>query len=103
MSTLIITGALGVLIIVLAIILLTGRGSNLVAGFNTMPKDEKTKYDAKALSKFIGKILLPIGILIPLSGKESIAGWYAWVFVAVTLGLCVFAVIYANTGNRFKK
>jgi len=103
MSSLVITGALGGLMIVLAFVLLAGRGSFLIAGFNTLPKDQKAKYDAKALSKFIGKILLPIGILTIFAGMERIVGWYPWVFVAVTIGLCLFAVIYVNTGNRFKK
>jgi len=96
-------GVIGGLIIVLAIVLMAGRGSFLIAGFNTMPKDQKATYDAKALSKFVGKILLPIGVLIPFTAIEGIAGWYPWVFVAVTFGLCIFAVAYVNTGKRFRK
>jgi len=103
MSDWVVIGAVTGLIIVLAIVLLTGRGSFLIAGFNTMSKDRKAKYDAQALSKFIGKILLPIGILLPFVGIERIAGWYAWVFVAVTLGLSIFAAMYVNAGNRFRK
>ncbi len=47
-------------------ILLSGKGSNLVAGFNTMSKDEKAKYDKVKVSKQAGKALVfvDIGILI---------------------------------------
>ena len=58
-----ITGAAGLSLIVMSFFLLAGKASFLVAGYNTMSKEEKSKYDGIALSKFIGKILLPMGIL----------------------------------------
>lgn len=33
--------------VVLTIILLTGHGANLIAGYNTSSKEEKSKYDEK--------------------------------------------------------
>ena len=88
-------------IIVIAIFLLCGRGANLLAGYNTMSQEKKDEYDAPALCRFMGKIVLPIGILTPfmLLGK----GWFAVVYAVVVVGLVVFAGIYANTGSRFKK
>jgi hypothetical protein len=86
----------------MALLLLTGRGSFLIAGYNTMSKEKKAQYDTKALCKFIGKIILPIGILTPFIGVESIAHWFIWLYIAVTIALPIFAIIYVNTGNRFK-
>ena len=102
---LIATGALGLVVVVMAIVLLSGRGSFLIAGFNTMSKAEKARYDEKSLCRFVGRILLPIGILLPLNTLGAIYGliWINILFVVVTLALVFFAVIYANTGNRFKK
>jgi hypothetical protein len=105
LAALIITGALGALVIVCSIVLLTGRGSFLIAGFNTLSKTEQEKYDKIALTKFVGKILLPIGILIPgmaFCGIYEIK-WFPIVFIFTVLGLVIFAVIYANTGKRFRK
>ena len=47
-------------------ILLSGKGSNLVAGFNSMSKDEKVKYDEIKVSKEAGKTLAfaDVGIFI---------------------------------------
>jgi len=95
--------AISVLLTVLGIILLTGHGSSLIAGLNTMSNDKKAGYDAAALSEFLGKILTPIGILTALFAIESIAGWYVWVYCCVVLVLCIFAVIYVNASNRFRK
>ena len=103
----IVTGAVGLLIIIMAIVLLTGRGAWMIAGYNTMPKEKKEKYDEAALCKFIGKITLPIGIATPmllaieLKPEWSVYGIVG--FIALVFGIVLFALIYLNTGNRFKK
>ena len=93
----------GIVFIILGIVFLSGRGSSLIAGYNTMPKEKKGKYDAKALCKFTGVICMLIGILVFGLAIESIASWYTWFSTIAVIAILVFAVIYANTGNRFKK
>jgi len=102
---LVIVGVMGILLIVMSIFLLAGKASFLIAGYNTMSKEEKSKYDEIALSKFIGKILLPMGILCPGVAIAAIfnISWFHVLFMAVTFGLSIFALIYCNTGNRFRK
>jgi len=95
-------GAVSLLLIGLSIPLLRGKGGNLIAGYNMMPPEKKAEYDEKALCKFIGKILLFVGLTTPLAGVTS-PSWVIFVYIALIIGLCVFSVIYANTGNRFKK
>ena len=100
-------GGVGALFVILGIFFLTGRNPFLLAGYNTMPENVRATYDGKALCKFIGKILLPIGILAPFAGApfagiEIIPEWFVWVWVAVMHVLLAFAIIYANTGNRFR-
>ena len=92
-----------VLVTILGIVLLTCRGSSLIAGFNTMSKDSKAKFDSAALSRFLGKILIPIGILTLPFAIENIPAWYVWVYCAVVLALCIFAIIYVNKNIRFRK
>jgi hypothetical protein len=103
MIELVIFIGIGVLLVIIGIVLLTGRGSFLIAGYNTMPKEKKANYDARALCKFLGKIITPIGILLFGFLIEGIQGWFTWVFLAVAIALLIFALIYANKGNRFKK
>lgn len=77
----------------------------MIAGYNTLPKAEKAKYDEKALCKATGKLilssvfpiaLLALGDLLQLNGL-LIAGGVLLVI------LLVFGLIYLNTGNRYKK
>ncbi len=102
----VISGIFSLGIIIMSIFLLSGRGGILIAGFNTMSKEEQDKYDKVALCRFMGKILLPIGIIMPcitVVGILDIFTWLIWVFIGASLGLIIFAIIYANTGNRFIK
>ena len=100
----IVSFATGGVLLILSIYLLTGRGSFLLAGYNTKPKSEKEKYNAPAMCRFMGKILLPISVLVALVGIEALHVLWFWIVAgAITAGLLIFAIIYANTGNRFKK
>ena len=90
-------------ITVLSIFMLTGRGSFLIAGFNTMSSDEKARYNKKALCRLIGSVLLPTGLFMPFFLIDSIIYWFVWAYCAVVIGTCVFVIIYVNTSKRFKK
>jgi len=101
----IITGIIGLFLVISGILMLLGRGSFLIAGCNTLPKEEKDKYNTKALCKFMGKIILPMGLITPLIAIGGIynISWLITVYVVAMIGLLIFAIIYSNTGNRFIK
>lgn len=100
-----ITGVLGLVIVIMSIIMLTGRGADLIAGYNTLTEEEKNKFNTKALTRFIGGITLPIGLAFPTVALGGIFDlwWVPFLFVAFTLGLVIFAFIFINTGKRFRK
>lgn len=86
----------------------SGRASWLIAGYNTTSKEEKEMYDERALSKAVGNLLFILGgiyILISIAGFLNLPNFR----LIMTLGMVLFfvitiaAVIYMNTGNRFKK
>lgn len=102
---LIIIGTISLALLIMSVILMRGKGSWLIAGYNTANAKDKEKYDSVALCKFVGKILFPIALFSP---SIAIAGifkikWISIAFPVLVLGLIVFAVIYANTKNRFQK
>ncbi|WP_124065022.1 DUF3784 domain-containing protein [Clostridium sp. E02] len=55
-----------IIFLVLTLILLSGKGSNLVAGFNTLPEEQKNKFDKKKLSRDTGFFLVfvDIGLIV---------------------------------------
>lgn len=92
-------------LLILAVYLSQDKGAFLIAGYNTMPKEEKAKYDEVALCKFMGKVLYGICfslVLLSLSEWLEIPA-LLWMGIALMIGLIVFTLVYSNTGNRFRQ
>lgn len=98
-------GIIILLFVVLGIILSNGRGSFLIAGFNTKSKEEKEKYDTIALCKFMGKVMFALSasmVLWVISEALEIT-WLFTVGLVLFIAIMIFMLIYINTGNRFRK
>lgn len=98
----------GVVVLFFGLIVRFTKASWLIAGYNTMPKQEKAKYDEEALTKSTGNmlivaaatLLLPLVALPFVDDLPTLLVTVSWVlFTAVIIG----GVIHANTGNRFRK
>ncbi len=94
-----------IIFIVLGVMLSLGKCSFLIAGFNTMDKKEKEKYDVKALCKFMGKLMFGVGFFIALDIVGDLINKPIMnkVMPFGVCGLAIFAAIYCNTNNRFQK
>ncbi|MHB8127318.1 MAG: DUF3784 domain-containing protein [Desulfitobacteriaceae bacterium] len=81
------------LMIVLSIILLSGRGSWLIAGYNTMSKEQQNKYDKKKLTMATGIMLLitSIAMLALVFSLINTIIFLIIVFVSV-----IMIIIYTN-------
>ena len=89
----------------LGIIFMNGKGSILIAGYNTMSPVEKEQYDVVALCKFMGKMMFALSfsmvfwLLSDVYDNNSLFYFGLVLFIAIV----VFMLIYINAGNRFKK
>lgn len=90
---------------ILGIVFLCGKGAMLIAGYNTASPEERAGMDEKLLCRFMGKfcfamaggwLIAAVGVL--LKQQSLHIGGIALLCVVIIAGL-----IYANTGNRFKK
>lgn len=105
MADLIVCGALAVLFLVLGGVFLAGHGARLIAGYNTMPKKERERYDERALCRFMGRLMFFCAACMLLTGADSLwpgKGLRTAGMIWLVIG-ALGAVIYANTGNRFLK
>lgn len=93
------------LFIVLGIIFSSGKGSFLIAGYNMLPKEEKNQYDSIALCKFMGKMMfaLSFSMIFWVLSEALDLKWLFFVGLILFLSIIMGMLIYANTGNRFKK
>lgn len=89
-----------VLFLVMGIVILIGMGDNLIAGYNTASKEEKSNYNVKRLRALVGGLLIILAPAAFLLELESIAASLA--FSGITLVACIVAVILANTWAKEK-
>lgn len=99
MIVLIITAAI---LAITGIIVLIGKGDNLIAGYNTASKEEREQYHIKRLRGLIGGLLV---VLAPMTflmlREESMTA--TWSFVGLTFILTIIVVVLANTWAKKKK
>ena len=102
---LIITGILLVPGIVFGIILCSGRGVDMIAGFNTASPEERAKWDEKALCRGVGILLFLILGCMVLIAVISVLGTttLVWGGLVFTAAVSVGGMIYINKSKRFKK
>ena len=91
-----------ILFIVLAIILLMGKGDKLIAGYNTASEEEREKVDIKRL-RIVMAILMVITAVfcavLPLIGNNKTSHLAATgIFIAIT----IVGIIVANTWAKKK-
>ena len=87
-------GIVGVAIIA-TIILLTGKGSMLVTGFNTKNAEELTKYDVKKVSRQAGIFMTLIDFgSVPAIQDNTISN-YGTEITVVSLGICIYILFVA--------
>ena len=102
---LVIHGIFIALFVVLGAVLIQGKGAFLIAGYNTSSKEEKSKYDEKALCRGMSRLMYALAAawLLPSAGvalgSTPLVLIGTVIFVAVTVG----AAVFFNTGNRFRK
>ena len=90
------------LLLVISIILLSGHGSTLIAGYNTTSKKEKERIDQKKLCRIVGAGLLPIAVLVLIMAifLDTLPSFFVYIFVFFTLLDAVAIVILANTRTK---
>ncbi len=90
---------------IISIVLLTGRGADLIAGYNTLSTKEKQKWNAVAMCRFVGilllvnLLLLSAGIVVLIVWESMTAFWVLLVLSMIWLGL---GLLYLNKSKRFK-
>lgn len=94
-----------IILVILGVIIRFGKAGFLISGYNTSSKDEKGKYDEAALCKFIGNLLFILaGVFLITIRGIGLKSTYIVAFGSVTIfTVIIAAIIYMNTGNRFKK
>lgn len=87
---------------IMGIIVLIGKGDNLIAGYNTASKEEREQYHIKRLRGLIGGLLVILAPMTVLMLREE-TFTATWSFVGLTFILTIIVVVLANTWAKKKK
>ena len=89
------------LMTILGIVILSGKGDMLIAGYNTVSKEEREKYDIKRLRLVLGILMILIALASLLFLEESLTAVLA--FGMLVIVLIIPALILANTWAKKRK
>ncbi len=84
------------LFLVLGVVFSLGKGTSLIAGYNTASPEEKAKYDEKKLCKAMSRLMFVLALcwLVVALSTLCQAMWLHWLglglFVAAAIGGCVY-------------
>lgn len=87
------------LMFVLSIVLLMGKGSFLIAGYNTSTKEQKQRYNEKRLCRVVGGGLSIITIIVGISAfyKFDLPSAISWFIPWGILVTSAIILVLANT------
>lgn len=85
--------------LIISIVLLSGHGENLIAGYNTATEEEKNRYETKKLCRVVGCgiSLITVMILFMAVFESILPTFFATVFLVVTVIDCITVIILTNT------
>jgi len=96
----------GAICLLLGVIMLRRKTVNLLAGYNTMPDEEKKKYDPEKLAKYSSHAMLTWGLELIVFGLLYLIfarGWLIWLSWALFAVLLIGYFIFVNTNKRCYK
>ena len=64
----VILGVVSLLLLIMAIIILSGKGDSLIAGYNTASREAQDVYDKRRVRILVGVLLIVIGLVLPAFG-----------------------------------
>ena len=90
---------------VLGLVFRKGKGTFLIAGYNTASKAAKEKIDEKKLCRYMSRLMFVLaGCWLIIAACEIFGKiWLLWLGLAMFLISVLIGIIYMNTGGRISK
>ena len=100
----IIFSVLGIPGIIFGIVLICGKGADLIAGYNSLPSKEREKWNEQTLCRAVGILLLIMVGCIELIGVGAILDIMIleWTGCALLIIFTAGGLVYINKSKRFK-
>ena len=94
LTAFIILSVISLLIVVVAVVIMLGRGDDFIVGYNIASKKTRDMYDIRRVRVIVGVLLMLIAMAWPAIAAMLIMGYKEWVMT--TLPAIVFVLIAAT-------
>jgi len=100
----IIFGSVITLFLIFGFLFRLGRGAFLIAGYNTMPQEERAKINEGALLKTMGNLMFGLSFTMTFWLLSSLLAieWLLYAGIALFIGLTIGTIIRVNTHKKYK-
>ena len=78
----VILSVVSLVFLVMAVIIISGKGDSLIAGYNTASREAQDVYDKRRVRILVGVSLIVIGLALPAFGYLLVCGSKEFVMVA---------------------
>ena len=96
----------GVLMLVLGMLIRVFNLSGLIAGYNTSSPEKKARYNERALTRFVGMMLISSGAVLAVGGVFILLDVLSFYMMAISWAVffvvMIFGLFYVNLSPRFK-
>ena len=96
----------GGLLLVFGILIRAFNLSFLISGYNTSSPEKKAKVNERALTRFVGMMLISAGVVLLLGGIFALLNVAPIIIVPASwvlfIAVMVFGLIYVNVSPKFK-
>lgn len=91
--------------IIFGLVLCSGNGADLIAGYNTASAAERARWNEKALCRATGILLLAMVGCMELTTLGAVLGMMmlTWVSLFLLIVLAVVGLLYINKSKRFRR
>ena len=88
----------------MSIVFSRGKGTSLIAGYNTASPEEKAKYDEKKLCKAMSRLMFALAGCWLVTASSEIFKKIAllWIGLALFLVVSVVGAVYVNRGCKVR-
>lgn len=90
----VILSIVSVVLLVMATVIIIGKGDSLIAGYNTASREAQQVYDKRRVRILVGVLLIVVALALPLFGILLVLGYKEAVLVA--LPVTAFVLVTAT-------
>lgn len=85
-----------VIFIIMGVALLFGKGDWLIAGYNTMSKEEKEKFDKRKLCKAVGSEMLFVAFIMAVTAYVDTDQFASYTIIPILISVGIL-IWFANS------